>query len=106
MANVLPPPQQPTPNIPQEITTSNNYNEIKSVLSAKLPENQKLRDESNWSTWNSSIGLLFQLLNLHSNFTENNYNHLNHLQKTAALIFIRQNLIERPLNLIFNEPDA
>ena len=39
-----------SPILQPQASTINNHNEIKSVLSAKLPEIQKLRGENNWST--------------------------------------------------------
>ena len=79
---------------------------FRTILSASLPADQKLRGQNNWITWYSSILISLRLFDIEKYFIiENKYNEINEDQKTASLLIIRQNLNEKPLSLILTEKD-
>ena len=79
---------------------------FRTILSANLPADQKLRGQDNWITQHSSILTLLRLFDIEKFFIiENKYNEISDDQKTASLIIIRQNLTEKPLSLILTEKD-
>lgn len=83
-----------------------NISQLKTILSATLPNDQKLRGSDNWITWQSSIIVLFRLFFINSYFEdENQYSKIKNEEKIAALVIIRQNLTEKPLSLVLTEQD-
>ena len=83
-----------------------NNNHLRTVLSANLPAEQKLRGQENWITWYSSILTLLSLFGLEKYFhDEEKYKTNTDEEKTSALVIIRQNLTEKPLSLVLTEKD-
>ena len=85
---------------------SNQAFNIKTILLAVLPQEQRLRSQSNWTTWVSLIKILFQLFQLATYFeNKDSYKKISQNDKTIALLLLRQNLTEKPLNLVLNDTD-
>jgi hypothetical protein len=79
---------------------------LKAISGCQLPEKQKLQGSKNWNTWKSSIRIYFQLLDIEPYFEDEiTYKSIPTIQKTQALLIIRQNLTEEPLSLIFDKTD-
>ena len=67
-----------------------NNNHLRTVLSANLPAEQKLRGQENWITWYSSILTLLSLFGLEKYFhDEEKYKTNTDEEKTSALVIIR-----------------
>ena len=95
---------QNTPINTEEMAPDNTI--LRTVLSANLPADQKLRGQENWITWYSSILTLLRLFELEKFFlSDTNYSTITEPQKTVALIIIRQNLTEKPLSLVLTEKE-
>ena len=97
---------QPQGKETEENNKTINQSDLKTVLSAKLPTEQKLKGSENWPTWHVSLATLLNLFGIYTYFeSNNNYQNINTYQKAIALFIIRQNISEKPLNLILTELD-
>ena len=79
---------------------------LRTILSANLPTEQKLRGQDNQITQYSSILTLLRLFDLKKYFlNENSYNTISEQEKTTTLVIVSQNLTEKLLSLVLTEKD-